>query len=315
MNMITPDYSYPDDAIVALDKRCTFKLGTAAIQRIATGYRWCEGPVYFHDHRSLVWSDIPNNRMMRWSEADEQVTVFRQPSNYSNGNTRDRQGRLVTCEHGGRRVTRTEYNGQITVLADNFGGKKLNAPNDVIVDSQGAIWFTDPGYGIDSDYEGYAGEYELPRCVYRIDPHTGAATIATDELRRPNGLAMSADEKFLYVVDSNMEDGAKPSIRRYVVSGNKISNGKTFTQDFAGGTSDGIKFDRQGNLWSSIGWGDRNENGVRCFAPDGTLLGKILLPEPASNLCFGGEKNNRLFITAGTSVYSVYLKTNGHLTV
>jgi gluconolactonase len=299
---------YPDPDIIALDPRFTFNVNTGAIERLTTGYRWCEGPVYFRDLRCLVWSDIPNNRLMRWNEDDGSVSVFRQPSNYANGNTRDNVGRLVTCEHDSRRVTRTEYDGSITVIMDKYQGKPLNSPNDVVVSSDGAIWFTDPGYGILGNYEsGAKRPLELPTNVYRVDPHSGKAAVVADDFQRPNGLAFSPDEKRLYVVDS----GGPAHIRVFdVANGARLAGSRVFAE-CKPGTADGVRTDTGGNVWCSQGWGDPREDGVRCHAPDGTLIGKILLPETAANLCFGGPKKSRLFICASTSVYAVYLNDVG----
>lgn len=306
-----PDTRYPDPRIEALDTRFKHKIGNAAIERIATGFRWAEGPVYFRDGGYFVWSDIPNNRMMRWTEDDGHVSVFRSPSNYANGNTRDREGRLVTCEHGARRVTRTELDGSITVLLDRFDGKRLNAPNDVVVASDGGVWFTDPGYGILTDYEGPQSEFELPVRVYRIDPATGAATIVADDFVRPNGLAFAPDEKTLYIVDSGITHGGPAHIRAFDVDGTTLKNSRVFADDFAPGLTDGIRVDTEGNVWASMGWGDPHEDGVRCYEPGGDCIGKIHLPEGCANVCFGGPHKNRLFMTASTSVYTLYLHAKG----
>jgi len=300
---------YPDLNVQALDPRFErYKLNSAAIEQLWTGARWTEGPVWFGDGRYLLFSDIPNNRMLRWSEETGEVSLFRSPSNYSNGHTRDRQGRLISCEHGTRRVTRTEHAGNVTVLMDSFEGKRLNAPNDVVVKSDGSIWFTDPGYGILWHYEGHKAEPELPNRVYRLDPETGRSTVMIEEMDRPNGLCFSPDETKLYVVDS----GTPKNIMIFdVVEGHDmlaLANGTVFA-DMAPGTADGIRTDTEGNLWSSVGWGD--EDGVYCFAPDGDLIGKILLPEVCANLCFGGIKKNRLFITASQSVYALYVDALG----
>jgi gluconolactonase len=305
-----PDTRYPDVRIESLDKRFK-RQGNAAIERIAHGFRWAEGPVYFRDGGYLLWSDIPNNRIMRWLEDDGHVSVFRAHSNYSNGNTRDREGRLITCEHDTRRVTRTEYDGRITVLIDRYEGKRLNAPNDVIVDSTGAIWFTDPGYGIDGEYEGHKDEFELPGHVYRLDPVTGKATVVVDDFVRPNGLALSPDEKLLYVVDSGISHGGPAHIRVFAVENGVCRSGRIFAEDFAPGFTDGMRVDAEGNVWCSMGWADPKEDGVRCYAPDGTLIGKIHLPETCANLCFGGKKRNRLFMCASTSIYSLYVDVQG----
>lgn len=306
-----PGTRYPDPRIERLDPRFTQKIGNAAIERIATGFRWAEGPVYFADGGYFLWSDIPNNRIMRWLEDDGHISVFRSPSHHANGNTRDREGRLVTCEHGARRVTRTEHNGTISVLLDRFDGKRLNAPNDVVVGSDGAVWFTDPGYGILTDYEGPLSEFELPVRVYRIDPGDGRATVVADDFVRPNGLAFSPDEQTLYIVDSGITHGGPAHIRAFDVAGAALHAGRIFAEDFAPGLTDGIRVDSDGNVWASMGWGDPAEDGVRCYTPGGELIGKIHLPEGCANVCFGGKQKNRLFMTASTSVYALYLHARG----
>jgi len=308
-----PNWRYPDPRVEALDKRFKAKVGNAAIERIATGLRWAEGPVYFRDGGYLLWSDIPNNRIMRWLEDDGHLSVFRTNSNYSNGNTRDREGRLITCEHDTRRVTRTEPDGTITVLIDSFQGKKLNAPNDVVVAADGAIWFTDPGYGIFGNYEGHLDQPEQPPRVYRLDSKSGQATIVADDFDKPNGLAFSADEKKLYIIDSGLTHGGRSNMRVFDVNGDKLVNGKVFAENFAPGFTDGVRTDIDGNVWCSMGWADPKEDGVRCYAPNGDLIGKIHLPETCANLCFGGKKRNRLFMTASTSVYATYVETQGGL--
>lgn len=274
---------------------------SAALDQIHTGCRWAEGPVWFKDGNYLLWSDIPNNRMMRYIP-DGGVSVFRADANYSNGNTRDRQGRLVTCEHGARRVTRAEIDGSITVLADSFEGKRLNSPNDVVVRSDGSIWFTDPTYGIQSDYEGHkATPEQATNNVYRIDPETGSIDAVVRDFVQPNGLAFSPDETKLYVADS----GSPRHIRVFdVVDGRTLANSRVFCT-VEPGVPDGFRFDVEGNLWTSA-W-----DGVQCFAPDGTLIGKILVPERVANLTFGGPKANRLYIAATSSIYAIYLTTNG----
>ena len=305
---------YPDPAVEVVDPRfAKYQIISAAVERLYTGARWAEGPAWFGDGRYLVFSDIPNNRMLRWMEETGEVTVFRSPSNYSNGNSRDRVGRLLTCEHDTRRVTRTEHDGTISVLMDAFQGKKLNAPNDLVVHSDGAIWFSDPGYGIMSNYEGHKAAFELPANVYRLDPNTRMATVVASDLEKPNGLCFSPDEKLLYIVDSAIPkraDAPRP-IRVYdVVDGVKLTNGRIFV-NMAPGTSDGIRCDVDGNVWSAAGWGKEGFNGVHVFAPDGTLIGKIHLPETCANLCFGGSKRDRLFMTASQSLYSLYVGTEG----
>lgn len=306
-----PDLRYPDARIEKLDPRFTFQQGNAGVERIASGFRWAEGPVFFPDLNCLIWSDIPNNRMMRWLGEDGHVSVFRSPSDYANGNTRDREGRLITCEHDTRRVTRTEHDGRITVLIDRFEGKPLNAPNDVVVSRDGAVWFTDPGYGIDGPYEGHAAEAELPRSVYRLDPGTGQASVVADDFTRPNGICFAPDESLLYVVDTGISHGGPSDIRVFRVDGARLRDGRVFVEDFAPGMSDGIRADVHGNIWSASGWGDPREDGVRCYAPNGDLIGKIHLPEICANLCFGGRKKHRLFMCASTSVYAVYLNVKG----
>ena len=301
---------YPDPRIEKLDKRFP-KQGNAGIDRIATGFRWAEGPVYFRDGGYLVWSDIPNNRMLRWLEEDGHVSVFRTHSNYSNGNTRDREGRLLTCEHDARRVTRTELDGRITVVMDSFNGKKLNAPNDIVVAADGAIWFTDPGYGIDGEYEGHADKFELGTNVYRVDPKTGRATVVVDDFTRPNGLAFSPDEKLLYIVDSGATHGGPAHIRVFDVVANKLRKSRVFADDFSPGFTDGMRVDVKGNVWCSMGWADPAEDGVRCYAPDGDMIGKVHLPETCANLCFGGKKRNRLFMCSSTSMYALYVDIQG----
>jgi len=306
---------YPDPRIESLDPRFR-KIGNAGIERVATGFRWCEGPVYVRDGGYLLWSDIPNNRIMRWSEDDGHVSVYRFPSNNSNGNTRDREGRLITCEHDTRRVTRTEHDGSITVLIDTFDGKPLNAPNDVVVSADGAIWFTDPLFGNAGNYEGHPIKPELPTQVYRLDPKTRRATVVATGLGGPDGLAFSPDEKKLYIADTGVQSsiGRDSNIRVYDVDGEKLANGRVFVPTLGtAGRTDGVRTDVEGNVWITMGSGDPNESGVRCYAPDGTLIGKIHIPETCANLCFGGRKKNRLFICGSTSIYAVYVETVGAL--
>ena len=306
--------AYPDPAIEVVDPRfAKYRVQSAAVERLYTGTRWAEGPVWFGDGRYLVFSDIPNNRMLRWLEETGEVSVFRSPSNYSNGNTRDRQGRLVTCEHDSRRLTRTEHDGSITVLADHFQGKPFNAPNDLAVHSDGAIWFTDPGYGIMSNYEGHKAAFELPANVYRLDPNTRELTVVVSDMDKPNGICFSPDEKMLYIVDTGepKHSGDPRPIRIYnVEDGKSLKNGRMFA-NLSPGSSDGIRCDVDGNVWSAAGWGPDNFNGVHVFAPDGTVIGKIHLPETCANLCFGGVKKNRLFMAASQSLYALYVGTEG----
>jgi gluconolactonase len=279
----------------------------AWLEKLYDGCRWAEGPVWFGDGNYLVWSDIPNRRILRWVEG-QGVGVFRADSNYSNGNTRDRQGRLVTCEHGGRRVTRTEPDGAITVLADSHAGKRLNSPNDVVVKSDGSVWFTDPPYGILSDYEGFKAPQEQEGCfVYRLDPESGDLEVVTRELSKPNGLAFSPDETILYVAESGASHD--PHCPRHILAfpvqnGQALGKSRIFAE-VSQGLPDGFRVDVHGNVWTSAG------EGVECFDPAGNLLGRIKLPEVAANLTFGGPRRNRLFITATSSLYSVYVATNG----
>jgi gluconolactonase len=281
---------------------------TARVEKLYEGSRWAEGPAYFAAGRYLVWSDIPNDRMLRWDETTGTVGVFRAPAGYTNGHTVDREGRLVSCEHGARRVTRTEHDGSITVIADRFEGKRLNSPNDVVVASDGSVWFTDPTYGIDSDYEGYRVESEIGASnVYRVDPMTGACAVAADDFVRPNGLAFSPDERRLYVSDTGMThvpDGPR-HIRAFDVGpGGALSGGEIFAT-CTEGMFDGFRFDEEGRLW--VGAGD----GVHCYDGDGTLLGKVRVPETVANVAFGGPRRNRLFICATTSLYAVLLPFAG----
>jgi gluconolactonase len=281
-----------------------YVIGNAPLKQITTGFDWAEGPVWFGDAGCLLFSDIPNNRILRWTPGHG-LTTFRAPSNYANGHTRDRQGRLVSCEHGTRRVTRTELDGTITVIADRFQGKRLNSPNDVIVASDGAIWFTDPHYGIMTDYEGLKAEQELPCNVYRVDPSGAIAAVLTD-FACPNGLAFSPDETRLYVADTGRMFSKDPQhIRAFDVGAHGHLSGGAVFHTIAPGCADGIRVDTDGNLWSSA------RDGVHCLAPDGHLMGKILVPETVSNLCFGGRAKHQLFITATTSVYSVILNRKG----
>ncbi len=281
---------------------------TAHVEQLWTGGRWTEGPAFFAGGRYLVFSDIPNNRMMRFDECNSATSVFRQPSGYANGNTVDREGRLVTCEHGGRRVVRTEHDGRITVIADRYNGKRLNSPNDVVVRSDGSVWFTDPPYGILSDYEGHKADSELGSFnVFRVDGATGEIAIVADDFIRPNGLAFSPDERRLFIVDS--AGGRDPNLPKHirvfdVADNGQLSNGREFA-DCSAGRFDGMRFDDAGRLWAAA------DDGVHCLDENGTLIGKIRIPEICSNVCFGGPKRNYLFICATSSLYGVLLPVNG----
>ena len=300
---------YPDPGIVVLDPRFQrLVLGNAAIERIATGFRFTEGPVWFGDGRYLLFSDIPNDRIVRWDETDGGISVFREPSHYANGNTRDRQGRLVTCEHDTQHLTRTEYDGTITLLADTCEGKRLTGPNDVVVKSDGSIWFSDNGAGTRGNYLGHTMPQELPFRVYRLDPASGALTIAVGDMARPNGLCFSPDESRLYVVDT---PGGPKTVHVYdvVADGTKVANGRVFF-DAMPGYADGIRCDTEGNVWCGFSGGP-DQDGVAVFAPDGTLIGRVLLPERCANVCFGGRKRNRLFMAASQSVYALYVEAQG----
>ncbi len=283
-------------------------LQNAHLERLWTGGRWCEGPAYFPAGKYLVWSDIPNNRVMRWDETDGSVSTFLQPSNNRNGHTTDAKGRLISCEHGGRCVSRIDFDGKRKVLAEQFEGKRFNSPNDVIEKSDGSIWFTDPTYGIDSDYEGDASPSEIGASnVYRIGPE-GSISIVVSDLVQPNGLAFSPDEKILYISDTGRTHApdCAPKIRAYPVAadGTKVGTGEDLAISEAG-LFDGFRVDTNGNIWSSAG------DGVHCFSPSGELLGKILVPEVVANLCFVGPKRNRLAICATTSLYSIYVNARG----
>ncbi len=277
----------------------------AKLERLWTGSRWAEGPVYVPAARSLIWSDIPNDRLLRLDECSGAVSVFMHPCGHHNGHTLDRQGRIVACEHGGRRVSRLEHDGSWTCLGDRFEGKRFNSPNDVVVHSDGSVWFTDPTYGIDSDYEGHQAESEIGRAdLYRIDGTTGAVTAVISDMVRPNGLAFSNDETILYVADTGRthDPACSPDIRAYDVRDGRASDGRHFATS-AAGLFDGFRVDRHGNIWTS------SADSVRAYAPDGTLLGRVRVPELVSNCCFGGPNRNRLFITAQTSLYAIYLNT------
>jgi gluconolactonase len=308
--MWEPSQRYPDPAVQVLDASFNqYRWPLASIEQLASGCRWSEGPVYVGDGRYVLWSDIPNDRILKWEEETGAVSVFRKTSHNSNGNTRDRQGRLVTCEHRGRRVTRTEYDGSITVLMDHYQGRKLNSPNDVVVKSDGSIWFTDPVFGILGYYEGEKAEPEQPAVVYRIDGQTGEASVVADDVDGPNGLAFSPDESVLYVVASRAQPTRK-IVAYDVAGGMKLANQRVFI-DAGPGTPDGFRVDIHGNLWCGWGMGDPELDGVRIFNNAGAPIGHIALPERCANLCFGGRWRNRLFMAASHSLYALYVNTQG----
>jgi gluconolactonase len=326
----SPPVRYPDPDIVVLDPRFEkYKIGNSSIQRLYTSKNmlWAEGPAWNGVGRYLLWSDIPNDRQLRWLEEDGHVSQqFRKPAGYSNGNTFDYEGRQLSCEHGNRRVVRYEYNGKVTVLADKWQGKKLNAPNDIIVHPDGGIWFTDPGYGALMNYEGHKGALEIKEAVYRIDPKTAKMDKVLDDMFKPNGLCFSPDYKKLYVCDTGASHYPKApkNIMVYdVIDSTKVGKGKEYISmnlkmkdgTVKAGFADGIRADVDGNIWVGAGWVGDGYDGVHIFAPDGTRIGQILLPEICSNVCFGGEKRNRLFMTASQSLYAVYVETQGaHIT-
>jgi gluconolactonase len=309
-----PNERYPDPAVRVLDPSFNkYRLPLASVERLYTGCRWSEGPVYLGDSRCLLWSDIPNNRILRWDEETGAVSTFRKPSNNANGHTRDRYGRLVGCEHDTRRVVRTEYDGSITVLADSYNGKKLNSPNDVVVKSDHSVWFTDPTFGILGYYEGHKDESENTPAVYRLDATTGKLAMMTDEVPGPNGLAFSPDEKKLYVVGSRAEPRRTIMVYDVTDNGTKLANGKVFIDAGPGGSPDGFRVDVDGNLWCGWGMGSTELDGVRIFDPEGKPIGHIELPERSANVCFGGRYRNRLFIAASHSLYALYVNTQGAL--
>lgn len=284
-----------------IDQRFRRVDGDSFVEELHTGCRWTEGPAYFPAGLYLVFSDIPNDRMLRWDETTGAVGVFREPAGYANGHTVDRRGRLISCEHGNRRVTRTEPDGSVTVLADRYEGNRLNSPNDVVERADGSIWFTDPSYGIDSDYEGHKADSEIGAChVYRIDPDSGEVRIALDDFQRPNGLAFSLDERALYVADTR-----RKHVRRFDVAPDGTCTGGDVFAECDAGSFDGIRLDAAGRVWVAA------HDGLHCFDPDGTLIGKLRLPQIVSNLTFGGPKRNHLFITASRSLYAIRVNFNG----
>jgi len=317
-----PPSRYPDPDVVVLDERFEkYKIGNTPIQRLYTGMLWAEGPAWNGVGRYLVWSDIPNNVQHRLLDEDGHVSAFRRPAGNSNGNTFDFQGRQISCEHANRRVVRYEYNGKVTVLADAWQGKPLNAPNDAVVHPDGSIWFTDPGYGSLMHYEGNKGDLVIKEAVYRIDAGSGKLEKVTDDIFKPNGLCFSPDYKTLYVADtgsSHYKEAPKEMKAWDVVDGRKLANGRSFASmdlDGKAGQVDGIRADTDGNIWASAGWVGAGYDGVHIFAPDGQRIGQIRLPEMCSNVCFGGRKRNRLFMTASQSLYAVYVETQGaHIT-
>ena len=303
-----PAARYPDPAVVSLDPSFDkYRLSLAKVERLATGFRWAEGPVWLGDTRTLVWSDVPGNCMHKWDEETGAVSTFRKPSNNANGNTRDRQGRIVTCEHLTRRVTRTEIDGRITVLADSFNGKRLNSPNDVVAKSDGSVWFSDPHFGIGGFYEGEKAVAELPFNVYRVDAD-GSISVAAEGINQPNGLAFSPDESILYIVECRSEP--KRFLAYDVVDGKTLSN-KRMLIDTGRGAPDGFRVDVDGNLWCGWGMGEHGMDGVHIFNAQGKPIGRIDLPERCANLCFGGVHRNRLFMAASTSIYSLFINTQG----
>jgi gluconolactonase len=306
---------YPDPAVEVLDDAfLALRLYSASIEQLHTGCRWSEGPVWFGDARHLLWSDIPNNRILRWDDASGAVSVWREPANHANGHTRDRQGRLVSCEHLTRRVTRTEYDGSVTVLADRFDGKRLNSPNDVVCAKDGAIWFTDPSFGIGGWYEGEPAAQELPHAVYRLSPQGELQQMLSD-LKAPNGLAFSPDESELYIVESRAEPHRRLWAYRVNAADATLGNKRLVIDAADGGALDGIAIDAEGHLW--CGWGGNGRtpseplDGVRVFDAAGKALGHIHLPERCANLCFGGPKRNRLFMAASHSLYALYVNVQG----
>ncbi len=305
-----PAPAYPDPSVQVLDPAFeSYRLFNAGVERIATGMRWAEGPVWFGDGRFLLWSDIPNNRIMKWEEETGAVSEFRKPSNYANGNTRDRQGRLVTCEHLTRRVTRTEYDGTITVLMDSYQGKPLNSPNDVVCAADGSIWFSDPPFGIGGNYEGRKAAAELPHTVYRFDAASGKGEAMITDLKGVNGLCFSPDGSMLYVIEGRAMPNRLIHVYDVADGGARLSNRRVFL-DAQGGTIDGMRCDVDGNLWCGWGMGE-GKDGVMVVSPQGKRLGHIHLPERCANVCFGGSQRNRLFMASSHSIYALYVNTQG----
>jgi len=296
------------DGFTILDPRFkSFVLDNAPLQKLGEGYRWLEGPAWFADHQCLYVSDLPNNRILRWTESGG-VSVFREPSDFANGHTRDRQGRLLGCSHRGRHIQRTEIDGAITILADRYRGKRLNSPNDIVCKSDGTIWFTDPHYGINTDYEGGKQEPELPAAVYRFDPRDGSLTVVADDFQGPNGLCFSPDERLLYIAESGLQFAPDPvqHIRVFDVvdDGARIARGRVFHK-VVPGFADGFRADEDGNIWSSAA------DGVHCIAPSGDLLGVVKVPYIVSNLTFGGRNRSRLFLCASHTLYAIYVNKRG----
>jgi gluconolactonase len=319
-----PPQRYPEPDVVALDpKFAKYKIGSSPIRRVHTGMLWAEGPAWNGTGGYLMWSDIPNDVQHRWLPEDGHISTLRKPAGNSNGNTFDAVGRQLSCEHGTRKVVRYERDGSVTVLAEKFNGKPLNAPNDVVVHPDGGIWFTDPGYGIVGNYEGNKAEKEIKEAVYRIDPRDGSIALVTNEIFKPNGLCFSPDYKKLYVADTGASyyKEAPKNIKVWdVVDGRRLANGSEFVSmalevkgEKVAGFADGIRCDTDGNVWASAGWAEAGEgyDGVHVFTPEGQRIGQILLPEVTSNVCFGGPKRNRLFMTASQSLYAVYVETQG----